>query len=231
MKASRRVLLMVGSPRGPKSTSESLGAYLLTRLQGYGLKTDKLYIHPSMKSDKNQASLLEAFDSSDLVVLAFPLYVDSVPSPVIAALELIEKHRGTLRKPRKQKLVAISNGSYPQASRSDRALAICRLFASEAGLEWVGGLALGGGEAIRGEPLENRGRMVRNVKKALDATASALAENKPVPEEAVTLMAKGMIPSWMYVWLAERYLKNQAKLHGAQNKLYDKPISVLETKL
>lgn len=223
MKDPSSVLLLVGSPRGPRSTSESLGAYMLNRLHGYGLKTEKAYIHPLVKSDEGQASLLRAFDGSDLMVLSFPLYFDSLPSPVIAALEILAEHRATLKKTRKQRLVAISNGSYPQAWRSNRALAMCRIFASETGLEWAGGLALGGGEAIRGKPLESVGRMVRNVKKALDLTAGALAEDKPVPEEAVGLMAKGMIPGWMYVWLAERYLKNQAKIHGAQNKLYDRP--------
>jgi len=223
MKEPNRVLLLVGSPRGPKSTSESLGAHLLLKLHGYGLKTEKVYIHTSMKSDEDCASLLQAVDSSDLLVLAFPLYVDSLPSPVIAALELIAEHRKASKKPKRQKLVAISNSGFPEARQSDTALAICRRFASETGLEWAGGLAFGEGEAIGGTPLENAGGMVRNVKRALDLTATALAEDKPVPEEAKGLMAKHIVPIWMYVWFAGRRWKRKAKKHGAQNKLHDRP--------
>jgi len=41
MNAQIRVLLLVGSPKGPnKSTSESLGTYLLDRLQEKGLETE-----------------------------------------------------------------------------------------------------------------------------------------------------------------------------------------------
>jgi putative NADPH-quinone reductase len=100
MKDPSSVLLLVGSPRGSRSTSESLGDYLLKRLHAHGLKTEKVHIHLLVKSAEGRASLLRAFDSSDLAMLSFPLYFDGVPSPVIAALEIIAEHRGTLKKPR-----------------------------------------------------------------------------------------------------------------------------------
>jgi hypothetical protein len=216
-------MILVGSPEVPRIRSQSLGAYLLLKLHKRGLKTEKLYIHTSVKSDDGCASLLQAIDSSDLVVLAFPDYTANPPSSVIAALELIAEHRGALRNPKKQRLVAVTDGSCPQKRRHDTVLAICRRFASETGLEWAGGLALGEGPLIRRRIFENAGRMVRNVKKALDLTANALAEDRPVPEEAANLMAKPMIPAWMYVWLAGRSLRAQAKEFGAQHKLYDRP--------
>ena len=98
MNKPKHVLLLVGSPRGPHSTSESLGAYLLRKLQEYSLETEKVYLHPSLKTHENRANLLRAVDSSDLLILAFPLYVDSLPSPVIAALELIAEHWKTSKK-------------------------------------------------------------------------------------------------------------------------------------
>lgn len=223
MNEPRRVLLLVGSPRGPRSTSESLGAYLLKKLQGYGLELEKVYIHPSLRSDEGRGNLLRAVDSSDLLILAFPLYVDSLPSPVIAALEMIAEHRKTSKKQRSQRFLAISNNGFPEACQNDTALAICRRFASETGIEWVGGLALGGGEAVRGKPLDEAGGRVRNVKKALDLAAAALAEGKSVPKEAEVLMAKAIVPVWMYVWFGNRGWKRQAKKYGAQNKLRDRP--------
>jgi len=223
MKESKRTLLLIGSPRGPKSTSESLGAYLLKKLQGYGLETEKVYIYPSLRSDEGRVILLRAVESSDLLILSFPLYVDSLPSPAIAALELIAEHRKTSKKPKSQKLLAIANNGFPEADQNDTALAICSRFASETGIEWVGGLALGGGEAIRGRPLDEAGGMARNVKKALDLAAAAMAEGKSMPQEAKALMAKPLAPIWMYVWFGNRRWKSQAKKHGAQNKLFHRP--------
>ena len=40
--------------------------------------------------------------------------------------------------------------------------------------------------------------MVRNVVRALDLAADTMAEGRPVPAEAVALMAKPMMPAWVY---------------------------------
>ena len=56
-----------------------------------------------------------------------------------------------------------------------------------------------------------------------ELTAAALAEDRPVPEEAVTLMAKPLIPSRLYTWLGTIGWKRQAKSFGAQDRLADRP--------
>jgi len=58
--------------------------------------------------------------------------------------------------------------------------------------------ALGAGEALNAEPLATRSGMVRNVVRALDLAADTMAEGRPVPAEAVALMAKPMMPAWVY---------------------------------
>lgn len=42
--------------------------------------------------------------------------------------------------------------------------------------------------------------MVRNVTKSLDLTAAALAEDRSLPQEAVNLMARPIIPFWTYTF-------------------------------
>jgi len=222
MSSPKKALLLVGSPRGRNSSSEALGGYLLDRLKERGMEIEKVYIHPSMLTEKDQAEMLQAIDRSDLLVLASPLYVDSLPAPVIAALETIAEHRRTKMR-KEQKLVAITNSGFPEAYQMDTALAICRKFASETKIGWAGGLAIGGGEPLHGKPLADAGWMARNPRKALDIAAAALAEDKPVPKEAVDIAAKPLIPQWMYVFVANRGFKSQAKKYGAQDKLYDRP--------
>ena len=221
--SQERVLLWVGSAKRPRSTSESLGTYLCERLGERGFETEMPLLHRALKSDQGREDLLAATDRADVVAIAFPLYVDSLPYLVIRTMELVAQHRQGRGEGKKQRLVAIANCGFPEAHQNDTALAICRQFAREAGFEWAGGLALGGGEAISGQPLPKVKGMARNVIGALDLTATALAEGKPVPQETIESMAKPITPAWMYTLLGGIGWKRQAKKHGTQKKLYDRP--------
>ena len=146
MNTGGKALLMVGSPRARnKSTSESLGTYLLDRLNDKGLETEKCHINPSLRSEESMADFLAKVEGSDILILAFPLYVDSLPSMVIKALELISEQRVVSDTAKKQRLLAISNNGFPEVEQNCTALYICRLFARDAVIEWAGELALGGG--------------------------------------------------------------------------------------
>jgi len=223
MSEIKNALLLVGSPKGSQSTSDSLGGYLLKKLEEHGMITNKAYIHTSIKTDRDRTKFLKAVEDSDLLILSFPLYVDNLPSPVIASLEMIAEHRLTLKEARGQKLIAISNNGFPEARQNDTAIEICRRFALEIGIEWVGGLALGGGGTIAGRSLEAAGGMARNIMNALDLSAIALVEGKSIPAEAFNLFAKPLVPSWMFVWFGGQAWKRVAKQNGVQNRLYDRP--------
>lgn len=224
----KKVLLLVGSPKGAKSTSESLGTYLLDQLDEKGFQTETNRINPALKSNQSREKLLLAGDNSDLLIIAFPLYVDSLPSQLIKAMELIAERRKAMEDPKKPQLLAIINSGFPEAAQNDTALAICRRFAKESAIEWIGGLALGGGAAIDGRSLDEAGGMVRNVKKSLDLTAEALAEGKPLPQDAIDLMAKRLAPTRMYLFMGNLGWKRQAKKNGVRKSLDNRPYQEAE---
>jgi hypothetical protein len=179
-----------------------------------------------VSSDRNHEILLKLVASSDLLILAFPLYADSLPSRLVATLELIADHRRTENLQMSQRLLAIVNSGFPEAKQNDTALAICRCFAHETGMDWAGGLAVGGGPMIAGRPLSKLRGRVRNVMKALDLAAAAIAEGEPVPKQAVDLMAKPMLSSRLYVWMANRGWNHRLKEYGTRPRLYDRPYLV-----
>jgi hypothetical protein len=144
MSQKKQALLLIGSPRGFKSNSKLLGGYLLGKL-GSGYEAEELHIQAAMRSETARAQMLEKVSASDLLILALPLYIDSLPASVIAALELIAKQRKD-DSSKNQRMVAIVNSGFPEASQNNTALAICRRFAAEADIEWAGGLGLGGAE-------------------------------------------------------------------------------------
>ena len=214
-----RALLLVGSPRMAKSTSETLGGYLLNRLQAQGVETEKLYVQRSLKSTEKQDALVAAVAQADLVVLAAPLYVDSLPAPVIRVLEVLAQRLNEHSRRQGQRLLAISNSGFPEAHHSDTALAIYKRFAHEAGFAWAGGLALGAGEPVKNQSLADGRGLVRNVTKALDMAAAALARDELLPREAEDLMRQPLMPAGMYRTMGNLGWRLQARQHGVQRKL------------
>lgn len=215
---TRLALLLVGSPK-KVSTSEALGAYLLAQLAARGWETRKQHLHRAIRKAERWAALLHDVAEAELVVLATPLYADALPSGVTEALERLAQ----VTSPKPQRFVAISNSGFPEAAQSALALAICRQFAREVGSSWLGGLALGGGPAIEGRDLVQLGGMTRNIRRALDLAAAALDDGQPIPERAVTLMAKPLVPKWAYLLLSSWGWRRQARQYGAQRRLRDRP--------
>ena len=223
MESQKHALLLVGSIRKPNSTSDSLGSYLFDKLKEHNFGTESILIHHSLKSNKNIAELLSATDRTDLLVIAFPLYVDSLPHKVTKALELIAQHRKSKDSEKSQRLMIIVNCGFPEAQHNNTALAICRQFAKEAGFIWTGGLSLGAGASINGRKLSEVQGMARNMIKSLDLSVNALADGKPVPQEAMDLMSKPIIPIRAYTLIGSFGWKQMAKKYKADKKLRDRP--------
>ncbi len=220
---SVRATLLIGSPRGPKSTSDALGTYLLERLKEKGVSVNKVFIQQSLVSGLGIDTLLRDIEEADIIILASPLYADSHHSGVIAAMELTREELKDKHQIKKHMMVAISNSGFPESSHNDLSLAISRRFALECGFEWAGGLALGGGESIGGRPLEEAGGLVRNVKKSLDLAAEALAKGEHLPQRAITLMAKPIIPRWVYLLIGNIGWVWKAKKSGCSERLDRRP--------
>jgi len=215
----RRAVLLVGSPRTRKSSSQSLGSYLFDRLAQGQVQTETFYIHTSLYLPERMQALMDAVDAADLVMLAFPLYVDSLPAPVMAALERIAARRsgpgGT-----RGRFAALANCGFPEAAHNRTALAICETFARQAGFDWAGALALGAGEGlVHGAALADASGPAIPIRKALDLAAAALAQGQPIPQSAVDLLARPVIPAWLYRGMGLFGWRQQAKQYGVQNIL------------
>ena len=218
----RHAVLLVGSPRTRKSTSASLGGYLFEQLSTRGVETVTIHLYTSLNSPERMEKLYALLNSADLVVLAFPLYVDSLPAPVISALERIAVHRSG--HPDRPRFAAIANCGFPEVHHNDAALAICAEFAGSVGFKWMGSLALGGGEGlIHGMPLNEMDGRAIPLKKSLDLAAEALANGEPVPQSSRDLLANPIIPSWMYKIFGGFGWRQQARRYGVQSRLRSRP--------
>ena len=223
----RRAALLVGSPRTKKSTSASLGGYLMERLNARGVETEIIQVYTSFNSAERTRLTLEKLDQADLIVLAFPLYVDSLPAPVIAALEKNAAYRASVKV--SQSFAAIANCGFPEARHNDTALAICEQFAKEADMTWLGSLSLGGGEGlVHGVPLNEMDGRAIPLKKSLELAAASLTLGMSIPQEARDILARPIIPNWLYKMFGGFGWKQAAKQYGTVKSVHDQPYRRVE---
>ena len=218
----RNVLQLIGSPRMATSSSAALGGYLLRQLEAQGVATETICIHKAMRDAEKLAEMLDAIDRADLCFLAFPLYIDSLPAPVLSAMRAIRLHREG--KPTHGSLTAIANCGFIESRQNAHALATCASFAEAAGLRWLGGISIGGGEGlVHGQEFLKPGRMTIPYKKALDCVAEALAAGQPVPEEARQQLASPFVPAWLHRFVGSMRWKKEARQNGILDKIDAKP--------
>lgn len=224
MTSPKTALLLIGSakPAG-ESSSEALGGYLAQKLEERGVAVTTMHVARALRTEARVAALLDAVDRSDLLILAFPLYVDSLPYLATEALERIAAHRQAQPAPSPASFLAVANCGFPEAHHNDTALAICGQFAAAAGFRWAGGLALGAGGAVNGRDLGEAGGMVHNVVRSLDLAAAALVAGETVPEEAAALMSRPMMPARMYTLAGDMGWRKQAWDNGVYRQLRARP--------
>ena len=219
----RRALLLVGSPKTRKSTSNSLGSYLFEQLGAQSIHTETIYLHTVLRSPEKMQALLDAVDAADLVTLAFPLYVDTLPAPVIEALERINAHRKGHARTHRQLFAAVANCGFPEATQCNTALANCDSFAQGAGFTWAGGMALGAGHMLDGVPLLEGGGMTMMIRQNLELAAKALAQGQAIPQAARDGLSKPVIPHWLYRLSGWWGWHQRAKANGAKKLLKHQP--------
>ncbi|MCI5123043.1 MAG: hypothetical protein D3925_00840 [Candidatus Electrothrix sp. AR5] len=231
---NRRALLLVGSPKiNAQSTSAILGGHLLHKLKKYGWTTELITLQENFLHKKERLNFLASIDRADTIVVASPLYIDSLPYLTTKALELISHHRESAKNRQPKNFLAIINNGLTESYQNAVALAICNNFSMTCGMTWAGGLAMGAGEQlISGHPLLGfkgfRGTKrppLFYVARALDIAAAALAEERPVPEKAAQLINKKPVPfisfdfwHWFLVRKGNSLLKNEAVKNGLDIK-------------
>ncbi len=222
-----RAVLLVGSARpSGSSTSEALGRALLQRLEARGFESDTFLVART-RSAEALAQLTAAIAAADVFVLASPVYVDSLPHLVTAALEHLARERAAPGTP-PCRFVALLNCGFPEVVHTRVAQEICRLFASAAGMICAGTLGLGGGGALDGRGPDRLGWFARHVTQALDLTADALKAGRLVPTKAVELMARPLIPARGYTFIADMQWRRVARRHGVEELLRARPYQQAE---
>lgn len=221
MKPVRKALILVGSVR-PRSNSAGLAKGLGDLLTAKGVDVESMRLIPDNLAGDKWQTLSSAWERADLIVLSFPLYVDSLPSYVIRGLEQLAA-RFSPQENSGKSFAVICNCGFPEAEQTAIALSICQMFAEQAGLNWLGGLPQSGGEALGGKTPQELGGMMRNTTQAYGLASPALAAGEPLPPAAVTLSSKPILPAWIMRIIGSRRFRQSAKENGVLGQIRKTP--------
>jgi hypothetical protein len=204
MTTTSKVLLVVASPRGKAGVSHVMASYFGARLATQGLSMETVHVSDVFESAEEARGFLTAMSEAETAFFFFPLYADQLPGILVRALELYDAHRVFLGRGRLRRVAALCNCGFPEAGHIDGALAVMRRFAELQGLKYSGGLAFGGGGMVQGAiALERQGGKVERLKKVLNLSADAVAKGLPLPEEAMALVRRPVLPHFLYAFIAE----------------------------
>jgi NAD(P)H-dependent FMN reductase len=211
---SKKFLALVGSPR-QGSTSGHFADYIGKGLASKGWEARTLTACSAIRRSELWSGLESAFLEADTVGIITPLYVDSLPSELIAALDRLAASARADQSGTLKKMFAVLNCGFAESHQNDLALDMCRLFAKEVGAHWMGGLAIGGGGMLGGKPLEEQKGPARNVIAAFDGILEAVDQGGDIPETALEMARRLSVPEWMYFAMANLGMAIGAAQNGA----------------
>jgi len=122
-----------------------------------------------------------ASEGADAILIAFPLYVDGIPSSLLR--ELIEHEQ---RIPPGARVYTLVNNGFYEGEQNATAIAMLRNWCERAGLTWGQGLGVGAGEILKRESIMAMAsvvarRSMKNYNQGLDTLAgNILARAAPI---------------------------------------------------
>ena len=100
-------------------------------------------VKETLKNKQDYDRILQILKDGDSIVFGLPLYVDCLPSHVIAFLKEMEEF--CLKNQRKLQIYAIVNNGYIEGIQSQALLQVFQNFCKRSNLIWGGGIGIGGG--------------------------------------------------------------------------------------
>jgi multimeric flavodoxin WrbA len=210
---SKKILILNGSPRR-KGTSYSFARTIKMLTEVESNRAEIIHIIEYLEGEKSIENLRTLLGESDILCLSSPLYVDSLPYPVIWFFEkLVEDFKGEIKN---KSFFAIGQCAFPYSVLLDTLLNCCRCFADEAGMKWLGGLGYGGGVMINGAHLEQIGKKGEKITLAFRLALEDVLQNNEISSKPKELLYVDLprVLSRPMAFMLNQMAKSNAKKYG-----------------
>ena len=200
------ILLTNGSPKKNGSASKTI----LSGFEQYmkEIAADSVITH----AHALDADIAEKAASCDVLVLAFPLYVDSIPSHLLSVMERLECEKAISKGTR---IYAITNCGFYEGEQCDLALEMAKHWCQRCGAQWGGGLGFGGGGGL---DMMDMVPMGYGPKKNLGAALKEVANSIVGGTGGDFRFTSVNFPAFMYKLGAQSMWRTRAKANGLRTK-------------
>jgi len=194
----------------PKVKGSSSGILLNDLKVCLGTRVDIEEI--SLRTGKLTADIIDKLKKADTWVVAFPLYVDSLPSHLLSCLKQLEKMTW---KSRDLCIYGIANCGFYEGNQAEPALNVLRNWCAKAGCAYKGSLGIGGGGAIAvsGDTSGNAGMRIQ-IFRAMKKFAERIVKK----EAEVNKYATVAFPRFIYKIAAQHSWRTMIKSNGGKKK-------------
>ncbi|WP_238883771.1 flavodoxin [Clostridium sp. YIM B02551] len=203
-----------GSPRGNNSASMFFIEELTKLIQLENVEVNNCTINNKVN--------YEELASSDILVITFPLYVDSLPSTVVEFLVNLEEQAKIIKK--SVKVYGVVNCGFFEGIQNRYALKILEHFCKKVGYEWRFGVGIGAGEFMRGtkDIIPFNSEMKKDAYNAFLEVSEDIVSNSNKSKDNFFISPK--IPREMFFSEGQKNWVEAAKsMSVSEEKLYDKP--------
>ena len=119
----------------------------LMKCAGVMIRGKKEYLH--LRTPADYPAILGALKDAGKVVFVTPLYVDSVPSHMLPFMQ--EMKAFCMENGLKLKVFVIANNGFIEGKQNEPLMQVMENFCARSGLEWCGGIGIGGGVMLNVE--------------------------------------------------------------------------------
>lgn len=194
----------------PKVKGSSSGILLNDLKECLGNKVDVEEI--CLRTSKITAEIIEKLKKADTWVVAFPLYVDSLPSHLLACLKQLER---VTWKHKNLNVYGIANCGFYEGNQAEPALNVLKNWCVKADCAYKGSLGIGGGGAIAvSGNMSGKAGLRANIYKAMKKFADRIVKK----EGEVNKYATVAFPRFIYKIAAQNSWRKMIKANGGKKK-------------
>ncbi|MCL1906131.1 MAG: NAD(P)H-dependent oxidoreductase [Clostridiales bacterium] len=208
-----KIVAINGSPKAKGSVSELIIAQIEHILD------EKIQTHQAVRLVQGYTTqeTLTAILDADILLIVFPLYVDSLPASLIELLTRLEDAaHSIIASPH---IFVISNCGLSEPEHTALALDMVKHFAERTGYVWGYGLGIGRGGMLASMGNNWSKGPVSNVYAALCDMTCAMCEGRSEQNKFIA----PKFPRFLYIATANIGWRIQAKRNGVRKKLNSRP--------
>lgn len=204
-----KIALINGSPKNMESAS----GCLLQELKKF-LGDDKEIAEYSFRKPQLNEEEMEQVAESNVLVFAFPLYVDGIPSHLLSCIMQLESFLSTIKE-KDIVVYTLVNCGFFEGHQTALAIEMMKNWCKKAGLRWGQGIGMGAGGMLQS---------VKNVpagygpKKDLGEALSKLVKNISERSSGEDIFITANFPRFLYKLAAEMGWRKSVKANGLKTR-------------